>query len=306
MLSSSTARSRFSGWSKASRILAYDADSAALHEGSNLLGLLRKFRAEGFKGDIAWLQGGIQSLWRDRRQWVDEGPVSEDEEEYESPSFLRAGDLPKTAFQHASTTTIHTRGKVNSSPTAFFGPSGLAKSTSVNSQPNNQTTPMLRMAANPFYDNIRQNIELSQGITDRIPLRLSPTVAARTRELPFPWLREIAETAGRDEGTEALAMQFYRIELGEQRRMQGIMAHHSTQSGIAEEVAGNVTAGKEKETSPFPFSITAGVEKGTKNRYLSFFIFPSTFLIRPFIGIAIYGRLSTRESDSNPKNTMIM
>ena len=128
-------------------------------------------------------------------------------------------------------------------------------------------TPMARMAANPFYDNIRQNIELSQGITERIPLHLSPSLLARISELPFTWLRGIATIAGQDEGTEALAMQFYRIELGEQRRMQGIMAHHSMQSGTEDSTESDASiVPDKKEDAPFPFSITAGVEKGTKNR----------------------------------------
>ena len=266
MLSSSTARTRFSGWSKASRILAYDADSATLHEGSNLLGLLRKFRSEGFKGDISWLQGGIQGLWRDRRQLVDEGPVSDDEEESESPRFLRAADLPKAAFSQTSTISVHTRGQTSNSPSTFFPPAAMSKSALFAAQ-TTHPTPMARMAANPFYDNIRQNIELSQGITERIPLHLSPSLLARISELPFAWLREIATIAGQDEGTEALAMQFYRIELGEQRRMQGIMAHHSMQSGTEDSTESDASiVPDKKEDAPFPFSITAGVEKGTKNR----------------------------------------
>ena len=63
-----------------------------------------------------------------------------------------------------------------------------------------------------------------------------------------------------DEGSEALAMQFYRIELAEQRRLQGVMEHHSKECG---------PSGSQKKgaKSPdFPFSITAGIEKGAKNR----------------------------------------
>ncbi|KAG8864412.1 hypothetical protein FRB97_005054, partial [Tulasnella sp. 331] len=133
-----------------------------------------------------------------------------------------------------------------------------------------------------------------------------------------------------EEGTEALAMQFYRIELGEQRRLQGLMDHHSRQTTHSNQrskaYGTNYSAGElkskevgirpvemsyvsrpslsiditvqeeiidlhhdivtptleqprhvetmdeEKEGSSsseeyFPFSITAGVEKGSKNRY---------------------------------------
>ncbi|KZT08918.1 uncharacterized protein LAESUDRAFT_712524 [Laetiporus sulphureus 93-53] len=81
--------------------------------------------------------------------------------------------------------------------------------------------------------------------------------------------------------TRALELQFYRIELGEQRRLMGVMEHHSRESatlvaagaGVSVSSAGIVGPGsgkekkeEEKETEVFPFSITAGLEKGNKNR----------------------------------------
>jgi hypothetical protein len=66
-----------------------------------------------------------------------------------------------------------------------------------------------------------------------------------------------------EEGTEALAMQFYRIELAEQRRLLGVMEHHSKESGPTPALD---KAKKAPETPDFPFSITAGIEKGAKNR----------------------------------------
>ena len=89
-------------------------------------------------------------------------------------------------------------------------------------------------------------------------------VTDRQDELPFEWLREIVRKACAKSGSgviggeslEDLAMQFYRIELGEQRRLNGIMDHHTKES---------VTLATEPAL-PFPYSITAGIEKGTKNR----------------------------------------
>jgi protein-tyrosine phosphatase len=63
-----------------------------------------------------------------------------------------------------------------------------------------------------------------------------------------------------EEGAEALAMQFYRIELAEQRRLMGVMEHHSKESSrIIEDTLTQTNL-------TFPFSITAGIEKGSKNR----------------------------------------
>lgn len=60
-------------------------------------------------------------------------------------------------------------------------------------------------------------------------------------------------------------MQFYRIELAEQRRLMGVMEHHSKESG------GLAADGITEASLNFPFSITAGVEKGAKNRFVSLF-----------------------------------
>lgn len=137
-----------------------------------------------------------------------------------------------------------------------------------NAHPRLQTAKPTSVAfANPFYDNIRQNLELSSGITERIPLIMPPHIAARATELPFQWLKDIVRKASArsldgvigGEALEDLAMQFYRIELGEQRRLTGVMEHHSHES---------TTQPGQMEITPteFPYSITAGVEKGAKNR----------------------------------------
>ncbi|GJE96824.1 tyrosine protein phosphatase domain-containing protein [Phanerochaete sordida] len=273
------------------------------------------------------------------------------------------------------------------------------------------------VAFNPFFDTIRQNLELGggRGAGEGIPLRLSRRVRRRVGDLPFEWLREIARRSGhvsdeslssdkveypaakplvisltdnmqsetdsddnsattrpsrrertrkkvaglngRDDSpatssppasspdgeglAKSLAMQFYKIELGEQRRLMGVMEHHSMESGdvvdanasamqpmVKSATVGGFTTNRQgipsgglcgpmptlpagppiardektndvdqgRQTYPgtvaarmlsgtaseggvhvsrsakdrakaFPFSITAGVEKGDKNRY---------------------------------------
>ncbi|KAI5991420.1 hypothetical protein EDD15DRAFT_2169147 [Pisolithus albus] len=281
MIPSTTARSRFSAWPEASRILVYDADSTHLPHNSNIAGLLRKFRAEGFTGELGWIKGGFQAVWREARQLTTtEQPSPEDDDmDFGSGSgALRTKRLPKSAFSVTSTTL---------SSTAVSGDmSGVPQTPA----------PAVTRAANPFFDAIRQNVELSQGITERIPLRLPRRVRRRINDLPFAWLREIArrstvrcfpsstriygsESESSDEpyasdpdehdpkveeGTEALAMQFYRIELAEQRRLWTVMEHHSRENEMASTVK---TVPNTPHPSSFPFAITAGVEKGAKNRY---------------------------------------
>ncbi|KIK80733.1 hypothetical protein PAXRUDRAFT_157888 [Paxillus rubicundulus Ve08.2h10] len=309
MLPSPSARARFAAWPSATRILVYDADSALTPDTSNIAGLLRKFRAEGFTGDLGWVRGGFQAVWRDAREFATTEQLSPDEDDTEvtAPSgALRTRHLPKAAFSLSSTTAVVAVGTLAGTRLVPQTPAAI--------QPR---------AANPFFDTIRQNVELSQGITERIPLRLPRRVRRRISELPFRWLQDIARRSAVrhpssssrspvsatlesgsestddphtsdpdendpdvEEGTEALAMQFYRIELAEQRRLRTIMEHHSRES----EGAGAAATGRQftvfrddraednmsmsARTVPstphpaaFPFSITAGVEKGTKNRY---------------------------------------
>ena len=290
MLPSTNARTRFLAWNSASRILVYDADSQVVGESSNINGLLRKFKLDGFQGELAWLQGGFQAVWRDCHEIIDTHPPTPDLENEDDAdahdkssqsSLLRTRRLPMAAFS-LSSTTIHNSPNFN--PT---GPNFINRPSTVVSQYSlsNPTTSNSHPACNPFFDTIRQNAELSHGITERIPLRLPRRVRRRICDLPFPWLQNIAhraastpshhhnssETTSEDssgdyessaadieEGKASLAMQFFKIELAEQRRLMGVMEHHSNESGQPGQFF--------PQGNPFPFSITAGVEKGAKNR----------------------------------------
>lgn len=354
MLSSRSARIRFSSWDQASSILVYDADSFHIPEGSNLYGLLKKFRHEGYPSEkhLAWLKGGFVSIWKERKDLIVSGPdkaqAEEDEDEDDtleplspqSTGLLRASALPSSAFNLSSTTShrpSHAPQHSPTQPTSLLPPARLHSSTA-NSTPHSPPPQSQAVAFNPFYDTVRQNLELSQGASERIPLTLPASVRERVTELPFKWLRHIARRAApasRDytpldhsadnteedtassafsssssacdsdpdttpplsspgaprphvnlieEGTEALAMQFYRIELGEQRRLMGIMQHHTSESGRVltssslgspsseENVEGSLPRARRRKHRlnrtelSFPYSITAGVEKGAKNR----------------------------------------
>ena len=356
MLSSKSARIRFSSWARASSILVYDADSVHIPESSNLYGLLRKFRNEGYPSEkhLAWLKGGFVSVWSERKDLVVSGPdkalVEEDDDEDDtleplSPSqssgLLRASALPSSAFNLSSTTSHRPSHAPRHSPTqpTSLLPAARIHQSAAKSAPHSPPPQSRTVAFNPFYDTVRQNIELSQGVSERIPLTLPASVRERIADLPFSWLRHIARRAApayRDytplehsaenteedvssssafsssssafdsdpdtspplsspgaprppedlieEGTEALAMQFYRIELGEQRRLMGIMQHHSSESGrVLTSSSSGSPSSEEIFEAPvprvrhhrpklhrtevsFPYSITAGVEKGAKNR----------------------------------------
>jgi rhodanese-related sulfurtransferase len=279
------ARRKLERWRAAPRVLVYDADAgAATAPGPAVAALLRKFAAAGADpARLTWLAGGFQRIWREHRELVDADPASdEDDEEDDSPSTvengpepLRARHLPLAAF----TTTSTTGAKIASASSV---PLTATSARELTQKPHRLEGPRsaAHVAFNPFYDAIRQNTELVGGITERIPLRLAPAVLARAHELPFGWLRDLAARAGEappegapppaapaphaDEGAEALAMQFYRIELAEQRRLTGVMSHHAHEARAS---AAPTDTAPRADAPAFPFSITAGVEKGAKNRY---------------------------------------
>ncbi|KAK0208006.1 hypothetical protein DFS33DRAFT_1253436 [Desarmillaria ectypa] len=250
MLSSSSSCLRFLGWNTSAQIVVYDADSASLPDSSNILGLLRKFANDnsGYSGRLCWLKGGFQSVWRDRRELIDQHPLV--------PDPMTTSVLPSTSLNPNLLPTAAFRAPKRQSPFSSSVRAGMPM-PSLPHQP-----------FNPFFDTIRQNIELSHGITERIPLKLTAHAKQRIYDLPFSWLRAIALRTASDlemdveESMESLAMQFYRIELAEQRRLMGVMEHHSRESLVQ-----NYSERKGVPVKPFPFSITAGVEKGAKNRY---------------------------------------
>lgn len=335
MLPSSSSRARFADWSSASCILVYDSDSAFSPDNSIIAGLLRKFRAEGFMGELGWVRGGFQAVWKEARHLANTElptPEEDDPDPASSSGALRTTHLPKAAFSLFSTTAAPA-----SQLDAIPGPHPLP----------NTPAPSASRAANPFFDAIRQNVELSHGITERIPLRLPRRVRRRIQDLPFRWLQDIARRSALthsspsrhlgldslesgsessddphtsdpdendpnvEEGTEALAMQFYRIELAEQRRLRSVMEHHTKESQVTGSAAstkscrildkggpsiaadrgqGRVTLQTGAKSVPgtphpptFPFSITAGVEKGTKNRWVLTWMF---YLLSPPLFLA--------------------
>ncbi|KAJ3713505.1 hypothetical protein C8R42DRAFT_684230, partial [Lentinula raphanica] len=367
MLPSSSSRSRFSEWPKFSTILVYDVDSTGspfLPEGSNILGLLRKFSNDAaYSGStLLWLKGGFQRVWRECRDLVDfRPPDPEAEEDSNESGSLKTAHLSSKAFGSGTTT----RNSLDMFSPQKRPPSTLSLRSNA-PQMSDKINVTSSIPFNPFFDTIRQNIELTQGITERIPLRLPKRVLKRINDLPFEWLREISRRADRyfarhrstdpapkhldppppdqtllEQGMEALAQQFYHIELAEQKRLMGVMKHHSAESDVisrahpdrkdtvdpavapehrpgnlcsedVENASGrgfsvpsvnrptgsseyvrnrkssqlsSISSGryippsvsesdsdrggnqKFKRTAIFPYSITAGVEKGAKNRY---------------------------------------
>jgi hypothetical protein len=161
--------------------------------------------------------------------------------------LLHGRGLPLQAFSLASTASASGS---KAKPMSMSLPPSAMGTHSASGTP----APAAR-ASNPFFDNIRQNIELARAApTSRIALVLPPAVAARADALPLPGLRALARDtlADGDAVADELARQFVAIERAEQKRLMGVMAHHAKEAGTPD--------------TSFAFGITAGFEKGQKNR----------------------------------------
>ncbi|KZT58402.1 hypothetical protein CALCODRAFT_494884 [Calocera cornea HHB12733] len=202
----------------------------------------------------------------------------------------------------------------------------------------------------------------------RSPARLgaapSSTVPASAAS-PHPALASRSPSHAKPDGGEALAMQFYKVELGEQRRLMGVMEHHSRETfvvphqpgagaaaGVGVGVGGGpatpgpglgefgfgvgfanadpnasvqITAPAAVSAQPreydvdrtpwqdgearegqgkdeFPFSITAGIEKGALNRYRNIWPFAHTRVRLPQ-GTASDGSDYVNASFVHPRGT---
>ncbi|ORY26158.1 hypothetical protein BCR39DRAFT_542036 [Naematelia encephala] len=284
-------------WREKSDIVLIDGDAGSAPETGILHGLASKFQREEFSGKVWFLKGGQKAAEVSGLEMVSDLDVAAVEPEVQQNGGLVGGRLTKLAFQSASTKHKRPTGlqlpptnpglNIQANPFASLptttsterpprgGDMSMSSlATSVHSS--SQGSPVKLQPANPFFDNIRQNLELSHGgITERIPLALSTVVTRRAHELP-PWLAELV-TMSEKEQMDRLADEFYHIELGEQKRLQAVMDWHSQGSGVAipSTVLSHLKGGEESDNGgevhsfhgDFPFSITAGVERGTKNRY---------------------------------------
>ena len=158
-----------------------------------------------------------------------------------------------------------------------------------------------RAAANPFFDNIRQNIEsasLEQTLAHVAPLQLPEQLTRPELRAHLPrFLQTLVDLTPRSR-SEKLHREYYDVEQNEQKRLQKVLDWHCTQSAVVE--VGNEGSGaKGKNGKPpdsvkspkqqqaidtskasyHPFSISAGVEKGHLNRYKN--MWPVSFLLSP-------------------------
>ena len=204
-------RAKFARWRDAKFIVVYDANSMQLKDATSSVNTLKKFTNEKWRGAALILRGGFGNFANKFPNHIDRRLASEMD---------------------------------NSNPRKLsIDPPGAAPVAGGCVMPTSQT------AANPFFGNIRQNMDLIGGVGQlpvKLPAGLKETAVA---EMPA-WLRH---AANEDDKGKAVADRFLGIEKAEQHRMQKALSC-------------NVSYGTPNALSPEAVQI-AGIEKGTKNRY---------------------------------------
>ncbi|KOS36819.1 hypothetical protein ACN38_g12406 [Penicillium nordicum] len=193
-------------------IIVYDSAAADLKDAAPLLSLLNKFQAEDWKGDGLILRNGF-------RRFSGQFPhlIQQPQTQPTGPSSKRPSPM-----------------RINLQSVApVVGGCALPESSS---------------AVNPFFGNIRQNMDLLGGV-GQIPLKQpNQLTEAKRQQLPS-WLRGASDT--KDQG-QIVSNKFLALEKTELERMKQALTYE----------------GPSADTNGVPNKYrVAGIEKGTKNRY---------------------------------------
>ena len=204
-------KAKFAKWREAKFIVVYDASSVQLKDATSSVNTLKKFTNENWQGATFIIRGGFNMFSKKFAEQVDERPASE----------LEGSDEKRLSIASS-----------NAAPVA----GGCM-------MPSTQT------AANPFFGNIRQNMDLIGGV-GQMPVKLPSNLKGQSvTELPV-WLGQASNESDRG---KIVADRFLGIEKAEQQRMQKALSC-------------NISYGTSDPRSPEAVQI-AGIEKGTKNRY---------------------------------------
>ncbi|POR34395.1 Tyrosine-protein phosphatase 1 [Tolypocladium paradoxum] len=194
---------KFSEWRNMHWIVAYDAHASDKRDAVTAQNMIKKFTNEGYTGNTAILRGGFTMFQKSFPKLVDGGSAAQGAGQANCNGYSNGGLAP------------------------VIGGVNLP-------QPANEL--------NPFFSNIRQNVDLADGV--------GQLEVARPHDLDSPllpsWLREAASKP--DHGKK-VSDKFLRIEQDEQARMRSAYAAFDPNA---------------QQGSRFQL---CGVEKGVKNRY---------------------------------------
>lgn len=212
-------KQKFERWPCCKFIVVYDGSSAVSKEAIIPFNVLKKFVAEGWKGTGLVLKGGYQAFAKVEPDFLDKGATNQLAGSANSPMSIAPPAHDKL-------------------PVA----GGCAM-------------PSTKNAANPFFGNIRQNMDLLDGV-GQMSVKKPANMDERSRQAMPTWLKTAARTS--DEG-KMVSDRFLFIEKSEQKRME-----QALNSKVSYGTPGAETPNKVR---------VAGIEKGSKNRYNNIFPF---------------------------------
>ncbi|EXJ90447.1 hypothetical protein A1O1_03549 [Capronia coronata CBS 617.96] len=215
--SSTEDQDTFAKWRECTHIVVYDANSSITKEAVTPLNVLKKFATEGWAGTGLVIKGGFLAFQKMVPELVDSGPPH-------SGTGVSSQLL-----------SISASGK-DAVPVA----GGCAMPTE-------------KSAANPFFGNIRQNMDLLDGV-GQMPIKIPSNMSTEAEHSMPQWLQRASSQSN---AGKLVSDQFLNLERSEQERMQ-------------EALSGKVSYGSPRGETPNKIQV-AGIEKGSKNRYNNIF-----------------------------------
>ncbi len=205
---------KFSKWRSASHLVVYDGSSSDSRDATSATNMVKKFMNEGYSGRAVILRGGFSAFAAAYPSLID-----------------RSSSQPATGLS--------------------LGPGSVSGGLQANLPPiiGGVVLPNASCNPSPFFDNIRQNQDLVDGVG-----QLDVGMPSGLTQASLPrWLRDAAATGDRG---KRVSDEFLRIERAEQSRMREAYATFRPLDGR------NASAYGE------PAKIRlSGIEKGGKNRY---------------------------------------
>ncbi|KAH7401116.1 hypothetical protein DE146DRAFT_677757 [Phaeosphaeria sp. MPI-PUGE-AT-0046c] len=207
-------REKFERWRSSKHIIVYDSNSSQMKDAAICINTLKKFTSEGWNGGTYIVRGGFQEFSQRFPAWVSQASSS-------SPMTSATASLQIDSDRPSVAPVI-----------------------------GGCPMPATQNAANPFFGNIRQNMDLIGGV-GQMPVK-HPAGMTQSVEQELPtWLQEASRD--KDNG-KIVSERFLHIEKLEQKRMQ-------------EALSGKVVYGTPTGHSSSKQIQIAGIEKGSKNRY---------------------------------------
>jgi len=200
-------QAKFSEWLDVKYLIIYDNSSTERRDAIAAMNMFKKFKNEGFSGRPCLLKGGFQAF---------------------AAAYPKSLDHQSVAERGGTSVASSQGGRPSFAPVI----GGVALPSAAN-------------PSNPFFSNIRQNMDLADGVGQ---MDISVPASLNSSVLP-PWLREVTQKSDRG---KKVSDRFLQIERNEQSRMRDAYSSFNNQNPTGPE-SGKVQL--------------SGIEKGGKNRY---------------------------------------